>query len=121
MRLVTRIFTVCLTMLVACVVLAQDPAPELSIKEIMARAHKPPANLLRKVAQGKASAEETKQLLELYKALAQNEPPKGDAQAWADRTSLLVSAAQAAVDGEADAGQKLTKVTNCMACHSAHK
>ena len=121
MRLIARIFAVCLCMLVTCVVLAQDPAPKPTIKEVMAQAHKPPANLLRKVAQGKASAEETKQLLELYKALAQNEPPKGDAQAWADRTSLLVSAAQAAVDGEADAGQKLTQVTNCMACHSAHK
>ncbi len=121
MPLVTKIFAVCLSVLVVGVVLAQDPSPAPPLKEIMTRAHKPPANLLRKVAQGKASAEETKQLLDLYKALAQNKPPKGDAQAWADRTSLLVAAAQAAVDGEADASQKLKNMSNCQACHSAHK
>jgi hypothetical protein len=120
MRLVTKIFTVGLCMLVACVVLAQDPAP-LSIKDVMKQAHTPRENLLRKVAQGKANAEEKGQLLALYKALAKNTPPKGDAQAWADRTSLLVSAAQAAVDGEADAGMKLTKVSSCIACHTEHK
>ena len=121
MRLVAKFFAVCLTLLVACVVLAQDPAPQPSIKEVMARAHKPPANLLRKVAQGNASAEETKQLLDLYQALARNKPPRGDAQAWADRTSLLVAAAQAAVDGKPEAAQELKKVSNCMACHSEHK
>jgi hypothetical protein len=87
----------------------------------MAQAHKPPTNLLRKVAQGKASAAEKAKLLELYKALAANKPPRGEQASWDQKTGLLVSAAQAAVNGDGDAGNQLTKASNCMACHGAHK
>jgi hypothetical protein len=121
MRLFAKITAALCVALVACVVLAQDLAPKYSIKDVMARAHKPPANLLRKVAQGDATAQEKADLLELYKALAENSPPKGDAASWKEKTGLLVSAAQAAVDGDADAGSQLKKAGNCMACHSAHK
>ncbi len=121
MQLFTKVAAVCLIALTACVVLAQDRLAPVSTKDVMAQAHKPPANLLRKVATGKATAEEKGQLLALYKALAANTPPQGDQESWTEKTGLLVSAAQAAVDGAPDAAAQLTKASNCMGCHNAHK
>lgn len=123
MKLFTRISVGLVIATVACVVLAQGPsaAPKFTIKEVMLKAHKPPANLLRKVAQGNANDKEKAELLELYKALAENKPSRGEQESWDERTELLVAAAQAAVDGEADAGKQLTKAGNCAECHGAHK
>jgi len=96
-------------------------APKYTIPQIMMKAHKPPANLLRTVAQGQATAQQKTELLDLYKELAKNTPPRGEAADWAERTELLVAAAQAAVDGDPDASAQLTKASNCMACHDLHK
>lgn len=92
---------------------------EITIKVVMNDAHK--SGLLKKVANGQASDEEKAQLLMLYKGLAANEPPQGDAESWQMKTSALVAAAQAAVDGDADAGAELQAAANCKACHSVHK
>ena len=123
MRLFTTISIGIAAALLACAVTAQGPttAPEHTIKEVMAKAYKPPANLLRKVAQDKASDEEKAELLALMKVLAENTPSRGDEASWGERTGLLVSAAQAAVDGQADAGKQLTKAANCAQCHREHK
>lgn len=99
----------------------EEKVPKRSIKEVMALAHKPPANLLRKVAQGKASKKEKEELVKLYRALAPNKPPRGEKADWDKRTAALLAAAEGAVRGDKDAGKKLTKVSNCMACHKAHK
>jgi hypothetical protein len=102
--------------------LAADDAdadkPKYSIKDVMKEAHKGDAALLKKVAAGDASAEEKKQLLELYQALAKNEPPKGDAASWKEKTDALVAAT---VKGDADAPKKLKAASNCGACHKVHK
>jgi hypothetical protein len=121
MKLFAKWTTVVLFALTACVVVAQDPAPQVSTKEVMAQAHKPPGNLLRKVATGNATDAEKAQLLKLYQALAANAPPRGAQESWSEKTGLLVGAAQAAVDGAPDAGAQLTKASNCMGCHNAHK
>jgi hypothetical protein len=123
MKFLARISACVVVAAVACVALAQNPelAPKHTIKEVMAKAHKPPANLLRKVAQGKANDAEKTELLALYKSLAENTPPKGEQESWTERTGLLVAAAQAAVDGDAEAGNLLTKASNCTACHDSHK
>jgi hypothetical protein len=110
----------------ACALLAaekkkEEKIPKRTIKEVMALAHKPPVNLLRKVAQGKASKKEKEELVKLYKALAPNKPPRGEKADWDKRTAALTAAAEGAVRGEKDAGKKLTKVGDCMACHKAHK
>jgi hypothetical protein len=99
--------------------IAQDAKPKYTIKEVMKTAHK--GGLLKKVSGGKASADEKKQLVELYEALAANKPPKGEEAAWKEKTAALVAAAKEAAEGKEGAGEKLTKAANCMACHSAHK
>lgn len=90
-----------------------------TIKEVMKEAHKD--KLMNKVAAGKASEEGKKHLAELYKALSQNTPPRGDADDWKTRTVALVKAADLAATGDAKAAKSLPKLANCMGCHKLHK
>ena len=99
--------------------LAEDAKPKYTIKETMKAVHK--SGLMKKVAEGKATDEEEKALIEHYEALALNKPPKGDAAAWKEKTTALIVAAKDAAAGKEGAGAALMKAYNCMACHSAHK
>lgn len=92
---------------------AQAAEPKHSIKEVMKIALKGPLN--KKVADGKASDEEKKQLIELYESLAAAMPTKGDADSWKAKTTALLEAAKG-TDGQA-----LMKAANCKACHDVHK
>ena len=92
---------------------AQEKGPKYKIAEVMKKAMK--GGLCGKVASGKASDAEKAELVELFTALCQNTPPKGDAAAWKEKTSALVEAAKKA-DGAA-----LKKLANCGACHKVHK
>ena len=103
---------------VGLVVQAQDK-PKYSIKDVMVKAHK--GGLMKKVASGKASAEEKKQLLEFYEALAANKPPAGDEADWKVKTSAIVAAAREAAEGDEAAAKKLSDTVKCMDCHQAHK
>jgi hypothetical protein len=98
---------------------AEDEAPKYKTKDVMKKAFKGP--LLKKVASGEASEEETKELYDMLVALSKNEPPKGEAESWKKLTGALVKAGKAAVEGEADAGEMLKKAANCKACHTNHK
>ena len=90
-----------------------EDKPKHTIKEVMKLALKGPLN--KKVAEGKASDDEKKQLVELYESLAANKPPKGDEADWKKRTEALLDAAK-----KAD-GMALGKASNCKACHDAHQ
>lgn len=98
-----------------------DPKPEtkFTIKQIMDLAHK--KGLTKKVATGKATAIETKQLHTLYKAMSKLSPPQGDKKSWDAKTKALVEAAKAAVDKKVDYKTKLKTASNCAACHKIHK
>ena len=87
--------------------------PKYKIAEVMAKAMK--GGLCKKVAEGKATAEEKETLVELFTALHQNAPPKGSAEAWKTRTKALLDAAKA---GDPAA---LKTAANCAACHKEHK
>lgn len=100
---------------------ADDDKPKFTIKEVMKNAHAGKDALVKKAIAGDTSADENKELLVMYQALAQNEAPKGDADSWKAKTEALVVAAQAVVDGGDGAGAKLEKAANCGACHGAHK
>ena len=116
--------------LVACVIitfawvvvtltgLAQDK-PKYTTKEVMQKAHK--GGLMKKVSEGKASADEKKQLIEFYEALAANKPPKGDEAEWKVKTSAILAAARAAAEGDEAVAKKLSDTVKCMECHQAHK
>jgi hypothetical protein len=92
--------------------------PKYTIKEVMRKAHKD--GLLKTVSAGDASEDERKELAELYVALAENKPPRGDEADWKTRTGAMVKAAKAA-EKDAETGKQLSKVVICSACHKAHK
>ncbi len=96
-----------------------EEEPKYTISEVMKEAHK--SGLLKKVTGGEASRGEKETLLELYQALAKNEPPKGEDKSWKEKTTAIVKAAQAVYDGDPDAEETLAKAVNCRACHTAHK
>ena len=93
--------------------------PKHSIKDVMKKALKGP--LAKKVADGKASADEKKQLHEMFVSMSKQKPKKGDADSWKKLTTALVKAAKDALDGKDGAGAALNKAKNCKACHSKHK
>lgn len=102
------------------------PKAELTIKDIMVKAHKPAKEtesiyLLKKVATGKATEEEAKQLHAYYEKLAKLTPTKGDQAGWKTKTTALVAAAKAAMDKEEGFKAKLRTASNCAACHKVHK
>jgi hypothetical protein len=105
---------------------AADDKPKYSIKEVMQKAHKDDkdnnvVSIFSKIKAGSASDDEKKQLVELYAALGQNKPPKGDADSWKTKTDALLTAAKEVADGK-DAGvANLKKAADCGACHSVHK
>ena len=98
---------------------AADEQEKLTIKTIMKLAHK--SGLLKKVATGKSTAEETAQLLEYYTAMPDLKPPRGAEESWQEKTEALVAAAKAAADNAPNAGNLLKTSTNCAACHDIHK
>ncbi len=87
--------------------------PKHSIKEVMKVAMK--GGLNKKVADGGASDDEKKQLVEMYESMVANTPKKGDAADWKTKTDALLTAAKG-TDGAA-----LLKAANCKACHDSHK
>lgn len=111
---------VCFTGLVSFATMSLGQSEEKpSIKQIMKDAFK--GDLLRKVGTGQASDQEKAKLLSYAKIMAEETPPKGDADSWKMKTQAFVEAAQAAVDGKEDASTLLKKSTNCKACHGPHK
>jgi surface antigen len=85
---------------------------KLTIKQVMQKAMK--GGLCGKVASGKASEEEQKELVALFTAMAANTPPKGDADSWKEKCEALIKGAK-------EGGAALKKAADCAGCHGAHK
>lgn len=98
-----------------------DAEPKYKIKDVMNKAMKGGNSLIKKVAGGKASDAEKKELYDLLVALGKNKPPKGDAKSWEKLTGALAKAGKAAVDGDPKAGEMLTAASKCGACHTPHR
>lgn len=112
----------------AAVVMAQEEAQasksKHEVKEVMHGAHVAPEggkSLRDKVLGGQATPEEKAQLLDFYVSLAQNEPPKGEQEAWNKKTRDVVVAAAMIVVGREDGPDALRKATICASCHKDHK
>lgn len=86
---------------------------KVTIKTVMKKAMA--GGLCKKVASGEANAEEKKELVELFTALAKATPPKGEADSWKEKTKALLDAAKA------DDGAALKKAADCAGCHGVHK
>jgi hypothetical protein len=98
----------------------KDKDPKYTIKEVMKKAMA--GGLCKKCASGKASDEEKKLLAEMFVALHENSPPKGEKDNWAKVTKALADAAKAVAEGkDDDAGKKLGALVNCKNCHSEFK
>jgi hypothetical protein len=98
--------------------------PKYTIKQVMKMAHTAPegeSSLLKTVSSGKGEKADKEKLVELYTALCQNKPPKGDADEWKERCTAMVKAAKAAVSGGEDEAKALGKAVNCKGCHELHK
>lgn len=98
---------------------AQTDGEKPTIKSIMKVAFK--EGLARKVATGKATADEQAEFLKLSKALQELKPPQGDAESWTEKTKSLVEATQAVIDKQAEGAALFRTATNCMTCHEVHK
>lgn len=93
--------------------------PKYEIGEVMQKALK--GGLAKKVAEGKATAAEKKQLVDYFVALHANTPPRGEASRWDKVTASLLDVAKAAEKGDAKAGKSLAKLINCTNCHKEFK
>ncbi len=99
---------------------AGEKEPQYKIKEVMQKAMK--GGLCKKVATGKATAAEKKQLVEMFVALHSNTPPKGDEKVWAKVTQALVETAKKIESGtDETATMTLGKLANCANCHKQFK
>jgi hypothetical protein len=92
---------------------------KFTIPEVMKEAHQ--SKLMEKVANLKATDAEKKTLVELYTALSQNPPPKGEAASWKAKTGALIAAAKKAAEGDEKAAMSLLKLASCKGCHNVHK
>jgi hypothetical protein len=99
--------------------------PKYTIKQVMKMAHgkadKSSPSLSDKVLSGKATDDEKTKLLEMYVAMAANKPPKGELEAWKDRTGAIVAAIKSVQDGKENADVDLRKAMSCSGCHSSHR
>lgn len=100
----------------------QEPAkPKFTAKEVMQKAHQGNNSLFRKVTGGTGTAEDKKQLVEYYTALASNKQPKGDDDSWKTKTTALLKAAEAVDKGDKDGIDLLKKAGDCKSCHDIHR
>jgi hypothetical protein len=103
------------------VVGAEEEKPKYTIKQVMGKAHGEEDGLLDVVLEGKATAAQKKELVELYTALSKNKPPKGEAKSWKEKTDALVGGATAVADDKDGGLKKLKAAADCKGCHTAHR
>ncbi len=111
-------------MAIACVavcVQAADEKPKYTIKQVMKDLHKGDDALCKKVAKGEGSPADLKKFVEYYSSLPLQDPPKGDAKEWKEKTTKLLAATKALEAGKPGALDEFKKAINCKACHTAHK
>jgi hypothetical protein len=99
--------------------------PDLSISEIMLRAHQPKRQFYRALDQvvisGRATEEEKKQLVGLYEALKRAKPPGGSIESWKRDMDRIVEAARAVASGDDAATGRLLAAINCTVCHEKYR
>lgn len=95
-----------------------------AVKEVMKKFHKAPKGedpICKKAIDGKATAQELKDMVAGYKKMAAAKVPHGDAASWKTKTTALLAASEALQKNTAGAVDKYKEAVNCKACHSEHK
>lgn len=121
MKLTTVLTTSLLALSASLTLAAGDDNP---IKKSMDYTHKAPKGekkISEKIVDGTASDEEVKRTLELYKAMVDCKPPKGDQAAFKEKVVKLISATEDVIAKKPDAAAGYKTAANCKACHSDHK
>jgi hypothetical protein len=94
------------------------------IKDAMDFAHKAPKGekkISEKIVDGTVSDADLKKTLDLYKAMADTKPPKGDQADFKDRVTKLVAATEEVVEKKPEAAAHYKEAVNCKTCHTEHK
>jgi len=99
----------------------KQPAAKKPVKEVMERSFKDKGALIFLVRDGESTEAQNKKLLEEFKLLDGMQPPLGDVKAWKNRTGAAVAALQELVDKKPGAVERVRSVTECSACHNAHR
>jgi cytochrome c556 len=108
-----------LTLTVAFSAYALDPKYQ-PIADAMKYAHKAPKGEKRvsdRIIEGTASDEEVKKTLALYKAMADTEPPKGDAAVFKQKVAKLITTTEDVAAKKEGAAAAYKDAVNCKACH----
>ena len=111
-----------LALLAASFALAADETSP--IKQAMGYAHKAPKSekkISDKIIEGTASEDEVKKTLDLYKAMVDAKPPKGDQADFKSRVEKLIAATEEVEGKKPDAAAHYKEAVNCKACHTEHK
>jgi hypothetical protein len=103
------------------VVRPDDNKPMDTISQIMKKVHGRESNLAKKLLLGQITDPEKVKLIEYYEALGKATPPKGTAEDWQKRTSKLLAAAKAALNGGQPEKVQFRQAVDCKSCHDAHK
>lgn len=99
-------------------------AEENAIEVAMKFAHKAPKGekkLNEKIVEGTAAEADVKKALDLYKAMLDVKPPKGEQADFKAKTAKLIAATEEVVAKKPDAAAHYKEAANCKACHSEHK
>ena len=105
----------------ALAIAADDDNP---IKQAMVFAHKAPRGkkkLNEKIVECAASDADIKKALDLYKAMADTKPPKGDPAAFHEKVSKLIAATEEVVAKKPGGIEHYKAAVDCKACHSEHR
>jgi cytochrome c556 len=97
---------------------ADDDNP---IKKAMVFAHKAPKGekkLNEKIVEGTADEADIKKALDLYKAMADTKPPKGEPAAFKEKTNKLVAATEEVLAKKPEGVEHYKAAVDCKACHS---
>jgi hypothetical protein len=90
------------------------------IADAMKFAHKAPKGEKKvsdKILDGTVSDEDLKKTLDLYKAMADTPPPKGDAAAFKEKVAKLISATEDVIAKKDGAVAEYKEAVNCKSCH----
>ena len=113
--------TLAITALATSLVFAEETN---AIKEAMKYAHKAPQGekkINEKIVDGTATDAEVAKTLELYKAIGDTKPPKGDEAAFKAKMAKLIAATEEVVAKKPEGVAHYKEAVNCKACHSEHK
>jgi len=109
--------TITATLTLSAVALDAKYQPIADSMKYTFKAPKGEKKVSEKIAEGTATEDEIKKSLELFKGMANTEPPKGDAAAFKEKVAKLISATEDVLAKKEGAGAKFKEAADCKSCH----